>query len=423
VTLLSRAVRNARAITRATGSEWGTESAIPPNSLRGGWYDPLGVAGMDGALQIATVLSCVKALHDDIKSMPFMGFSGDPFGAHRTVKNPPVIVAEPFGPDLPASVGIGQLVSSLAMRGNAYALVVDRDPDTLLPTQLMIMHPDTVKPDRVDGRKVFKVNGSREPLDANEVVHITGLMLPSGLAGVDVVTAQRVNLMLASQVGEYASKFFGNGGSPSGVITVPGPGDRRKVREIKESWEDQHAGVANSHRPAVLFGGAEWRSISVTPDNAQFLATRGFLREEICGWFGVPLHRIQASGDHASQGGGKGLDAIDAGYVRHGLLPLVRAIEMTWGRLVPGANTWAGFDLDVFLRASAQIRAQVAQIHRVTAIRTIDELRADEGWGPLPDGQGTDPFTPLNSNTSSPAGGDSNAPEPGGQDAPPVPGE
>jgi hypothetical protein len=81
-----------------------------------------------------------------------------------------------------------------------------------------------------------------------------------------------------------------------------------------------------------MFGGATWTALSVTPENAQFLETRQFMREEICGIFNVPLQRIQAIIDNASQGGGKGLDAIDAGYVKHGLLPIGNAIERAWNR-------------------------------------------------------------------------------------------
>jgi HK97 family phage portal protein len=181
-------------------------------------------------------------------------------------------------------------------------------------------------------------------------------------------------------------------------------------------WEASHSGIANQHRPAVMFGGAKWEPLTVTPENAQFLETRRFLREELCGLYGVPLQRIQAIVDNASQGGGKGLDAIDAQYVRHGLMPTHHGIEEAWNKLIPGGErSWTAFDYDEFLRANAEVRAAVAQSHRVTGIRTIDEIRGtDYGMEPLPDGQGSDPFVPLNSNAS-PAGGADNAPAPGGQ--------
>lgn len=409
--LLNRAIRNAAAMMRS--SEWGTESVIPPNSaspLAGG-----GAFGADSAaLSISTVLSCVKALSDDVSSLPFGAYSGDPRGAHQLVRDQPRIVTEPFGPDLPPAAGVGQMVVSKAMRGNAYAWVVSRDPVTLLPDQLTVLHPDAVHTERRNGVKQHRIGG--EWFGSDQVIHFTGMMLPGSVTGVDVITAQRVNLDLAMKVGQYADGFFGGGGSPAGVISVTGPGDRKRAREVRDTWEAGHGGVHNAHRPAVLFGGATWTQMSISPENAQFLATRAFLREEICGWFSVPLVRIQAIVENAAQGGGKGLDALDAGYVKHGILPMVSGIEWQLSRLLPGGQgTWVAFNFDEFLRASAEVRATVAGQHRVGGIRTIDEIRSSEGWAPLPDGKGSDPFVPLNSNTASPAGGADNAPAPGGQ--------
>jgi HK97 family phage portal protein len=408
--ILSRAIRNAAAMMRA--AEWGSSSVIPPNSQAGSPSTGAPLSTDARALGVSTILSCVKALSDDTSTVPFYAFEGDPLGAHQPLAKQPRIVTEPFGPELDPRSGMGQLVVSTAMRGNGYAFVVNRDKMTDLPDQLTIIHPDAVRPTREKGVKVFKIG--HETYGTREVVHVTGMMLPGGVMGVDIVSAQRVNVELSNRVGDYADAFFGSGGSPSGVISVPGQGSRGKAREVKQEWQATHGGAPNAHQPAILFGGATWTQLSVSPENAQFLETRRFLREEICGWFSVPLQRIQAIVENASQGGGAGLDAIDAQYIKHGILPILASIETPWDRMLPTDRTWLGFNLDVFLRASAKVRAEIGQIHRVTAVRTIDEIRAAEGWAPLPDGIGEDPFTPLNSNTS-PTGGADNQPAPGNE--------
>ena len=408
--ILNRAVKNAAAMFRA--QEWG-DSSIPPNSMS----DSIGVLAAGGgepsALAIGTVLACVKALHDDFKILPFAAYEGDKNGAREPVAKQPQIVTEPFGPDLEPAAGFGQLAVSDVMRGNAYCFVTNIGKYGLAD-QLAILHPDKVKPKRDDkGRKYFQVGAEKYGTDM--IKHITGMMLPGSVAGVDILTYQRITHDLAWKVNAYADGFFGNSAMPAGVISVPGSGDRKKAREVKEGWENNHAGIPNAHRPAVLFGGATWTPMTVSPENAQFLQTRRFLREELCGIYNVPLQRIQAIVENASQGGGKGLDAIDAAYVKHGLLPLANDFEAVWDSMIPGGQgTFAKFNLDVFLRASAEIRAQVAQIHRVSGIRTRDEIRGDEGWAPLPDGKGSDPDSPLNSNAS-PTGGADNAPAAGGE--------
>lgn len=407
--LISRAVSGAAAALRAT--EWGTESQIPPPGAAGPAASTPGAGSW--ALGISTVLACVDALSGDFRTLPFWALQGDPNGARQRVKNQPQIVLEPFGPDLAVADGMGQIIVSLAMRGNAFLYVADRDA-LGLPTLLLVLHPDKVKPRRLkNGAKVFVIG--TETFMPGEIIHLTGLMMPGDVAGVDVLTAQRLLWDMAMKVNQYADGFFGGGGSPAGVISVPGSGNRKKAREVKDAWEAGNSGVANAHRPAVLFGNAKWTAMTVTPENAQFLATRQFLREEVCGIYGVPLQRIQAIVENASQGGGKGLDSIDAGYVKHTLLKYAIGIERVWNAMIPGGQgSFAQFDFNVFLRADAKERAEIAQIHRVIGARIRDEIRADEGWPALPGGKGQDPDSPLNSNAS-PTGGTDNAPKPGGQ--------
>jgi len=406
--ILSRAIRNARAMMRA--AEFG-DSSIPLNSQVGFRTAAGGVTGEAAALAIGAVLSCVKALSDDTIVSPFRAYEGDPMGAHEPIKVQPQIVAAPFGDDLSPAAGLAQIVVSKAMRGNSYCFVLATDRRGL-PTRLAVLHPDTITPRwSPEKGKYFQVG--QEFYGPREIIHVTGLMLPGSVKGVDVLTYQRTTHDLAWKVNEYADNFFGNGGSPSGVLSVPGPGDRKKAREVAEMWDTSHAGVGNAHKPAIMFGGATWQQLTVTPENAQFLATRQFLREEICGLYGVPLGRINATSEMHSGRGAEKPNDVEAGYVRHGLMPTHAPIEQVWNRLIPGdQKTWTAFDYDEFLRADPATRASIAQIHRVIALRTPDEIRAkDYGLGPLPGGAGSDPHTPLNSNTASPAGGASNTPD------------
>lgn len=402
MSLLQRAVRNVRAELRGSSGEFG-DSSIPTNSSFG-W----GGAGSSplteqGALAISTVYLCAKVLYEDQTILPLIAYQGQKRGARRPIERQPLIVTQPFGPDMSRGAGFGQIRLSLAMRGNAYIEGITWSGG--YPTQVKVAHPDRVQvranPD--DGVKEFSIQHGPW-VRGDRVKHIMGPSLPGALKGLDPITFMRVTLSLASEVAQYGANFFSNGGSPSGVISVKGPGNATNAREVKETWEAGHAGVVNAHRPAVLFGGATWTPMSVTPENAQFLQTRRFSREEICGWFGVPLQRIQAIVDNASQGGGKGLDTIEHGYVAHTMLPVNTEIEAAWDEFIPGdQSSWTLFDYDALLRVDALTRAQIAQIHRLVGLRNRDEIRGDEGWEPIGGPDGEDYNVPFNTNTHLPA--------------------
>jgi len=394
--LLTRGIRGL--VRRSGTGPWG-DSSIPTNSFQ--MASTLGGNVTEaGALAISTVMNCVKVLHDDITILPFAAYSGDRNGVRRTIPAQPLIVTRPFG-DLPVAAGMGQIVASLKLRGNAYMMVLTTDA-LGWPTCVQVLHPDRVTPRRdAEGRKVFRIG--QKTYTTEEVKHVTGVMLPGSDEGMDPITYQRVTLGTAGDVNQYGANFFRNGATPSGLISVPGSGDKAKARELKDTWEAGNSGVSNAHRPAVLYGGASWTALSVAPDNAQFLQTRSFLREEICGWFGVPLQRIMAIVDNASQGGGKGLDSIDQGYATHTLLPLTTAIESLWNDMIPGDDsTWSMFDLNGLLRATPMERAGIAQIHRLTGVRNRNEIRAAEGWAPIDGPNGEDYNIPFNTNTHLP---------------------
>lgn len=399
--ILSRAIRNAGLLVRSA-TEWG-DSSIPPNSAGTSLRDMAGVGG--GAIALAAVMSCIKVLSDDFRALPFRAYKGDPLGAKSVAPIQPQIVAEPFGPDLDPAAGMAQLVTSYVSRGNAFGFYTQFD-GMGFPLQMMVLHPDRVTPfwDK-DGRKRFRV-GYDEVYDSSRIFHVAGFMMPGAAAGVDILTLQRFTFYAMQAVEQYGSDYFDNGGDPAGVITSPNQVNHEKAKFIRDQWVS--ARQSGGNLPAVLPNGATWQQVSVTPENAQFLETRRFNRETVCGIFGVPLQRIQAIVENASQGGGKGVDAIDHGYQTHTLLPIASGFESAWDRLIPGGlGTWTGFDWDAILRAAARERAEIAQIHRTIGVRPSNEIRAGEGWTPLrgPDGEldprGDDAFQPINSNIGS----------------------
>lgn len=377
------------------------DSSIPSNSEVMGHMAGGGVVTEAGALAISTVMNCVKVLHDDITILPFRGYTGDRNGVHQVIPGQPVIVTKPFGSQLSLAAGMGQIVVSMKLRGNAFLYVTSTDRFEF-PTGVQVCHPDKVKVSlNSQNQKVFRIG--MKTYSTEQVKQITGVMLPGSLEGMDPITYQRVTLGMASDVNQYGANFYRNGATPSGVINVPTSGNKTKALELKETWEAGNAGVANAHRPAVLFGGAKWEQLSVAPENAQFLQTRAFMREEICGWFGVPLQRIMAIVDNASQGGGKGLDSIDQGYATHTLLPLTTSIESLWNEMIPGdLGTWSMFDMNGLLRATPAERAAIAQIHRLIGARNRNEIRAVEGWAPIPGNDGSDYNIPFNTNSAVP---------------------
>ena len=89
---------------------------------------------------------------------------------------------------------------------------------------------------------------------------------------------------------EFGARFFANGAAPSGVLEHPGT--IRDPSRLRETWQSQFGGSANTGKVAILEEGMKYTPISISPEQAQFLETRKFQINEIARIFRVPPHMV-----------------------------------------------------------------------------------------------------------------------------------
>lgn len=332
-----------------------------------------------------------------------------PLGAYRRdrasgsvvpVESPPRIIADPFAEDvtrISPQIGYAQIVMSLLLRGNAYGSVIDRTWQGT-PSGLVVLNPDAVNVrQNRDGVVEYRVGGQLVADPYTSLVHILGPSLPGAVVGMNVIELQRTLLGLAGGVDEFMVSWMDSGTAPSGILKVARPLNKTQSRDLKDAWNAAHAGAGNAGGIAVIGGGAEYQPLTVKPEDAQWLESRGMLREDICGLLGVPPHRVGIVSEKASQGGGKGLEAQTLQYQTQTLMRWTSRIEHAWTRMIPGGSTLARHDWSMLLRADSATRWNNHLIGRTIGAVTNAEVRADEGLPPNDDPSMTDPTAPLNS--------------------------
>jgi phage portal protein BeeE len=92
----------------------------------------------------------------------------------------------------------------------------------------------------------------------------------------------------ASKYGaEWNRNFFINGAAPGGIIEVDYRMGDDEFREFTNRWREQHQGVANAHRVAVLEN-AKWVPTEFKMSDMQFVELRNLPRELIREAFAFP---------------------------------------------------------------------------------------------------------------------------------------
>ncbi|WP_162561510.1 phage portal protein [Salinispora mooreana] len=158
------------------------------------------------------------------------------------------------------------------------------------------------------------------------------------------------------------------------------------ARMLKRS----HQGVKNSHAIGVLTGGASWKQISVTPEQAQFLETQRFNRLAIAGVFRVPAYMLDPT---TASSWGSGVEEQHNWFVTQTLMPWLIRIEQAFSHVLPAGQS-VRFNVNARLRVKTVERYQAYRTGIEAGFLSVDEVRALEDRKPLPDGEGQAFLTP-----------------------------
>lgn len=264
----------------------------------GSWtYTGISTSGQNvnqaSSMTYSAVWAAVRAISEGVASLPLQVFRRGHDGSRSKANDHPLyrILHDQPNPEMSALTFRETLMGHALVWGNGYAEIV-RDKNSGRVQQLWPLDPSLVEPVRDENGELYYKYGSVIFLPA-EILHIKGLSF-DGVKGYSVIAQAKNSIGLGMAVEEFGSTFFGQGGKPAGVISVPGKLNSEAIQNMRKSWEDMHATVKNSHRVAILQNGVTYQTIGTPPDDAQWIASRSFQLQEVARWFKIPASKIGA---------------------------------------------------------------------------------------------------------------------------------
>jgi HK97 family phage portal protein len=336
------------------------------------------------SLQIGAVYACVRLLSDTISSLPadtYIRRDGD-----RVPYRPrPAWVMEPDGPGSSRIDYMQQLVvSMLVSHGAVVQILRDSRGDV---AALLPLDPTRVEPQRnaTTRRPEYVIDGGTAVLAAEDVIYITEMRRPGTLKGISRVEEVRQTLGLAKALDEFASRYFSNSASTSGVIEFPGNLTQEQAKDLSTAFEAAHKGLAKAHRPGVLSGGAKFTKVGSDAEQAQMLESRQFSVEEIARIFRVPPSMIGLNTPGAMSYASVEHNAIQ--FVRYSLLPLVAKIEEAHSRLLTD-DAFLRLNVDGLLRGDSSTQAQIFSTALQAGYMSVNDVRRLLDMRPVDGGDG-----------------------------------
>lgn len=130
-------------------------------------------------------------------------------------------------------------------------------------------------------------DGEEVPLTLDQVIQIKYPNPDDPYRGRGPVQTILADVDAARYSAEWNRNFFVNGAKPGGIIEIDYRMSDKEFKEFVNRWRQQHQGVANAHRVAVLEN-AKWVDTNFSMSDMQFVELRNLPRELIREAFAFP---------------------------------------------------------------------------------------------------------------------------------------
>jgi len=340
---------------------------------------------------IPAVGTCVRILSSTMAHMPLVLMRQIKDRREPDTANPVYTLLHDQPNEWQTAMQFRELMQrDIELTGNAYARKIRGVGGATI--ELLRMHPNQIAVKQDERMRLTyeytRNDGSRITLAREEVLHIAG-MGDDGIVGRSPITVHRETMGDALTMQEHGSRFFSNGAKPLGVITSTA-GISMSV-ESKDSFKadlaEIHGGTANAHRPMLMPAGYDYKPVSISMIDAQYIEGRKFTRSEIFGIFGVPPHK------------GGDLEKATFSNIEH------QALEFVIDAIVPRAVRWeqaikrdlldgdpkryVKHNLNALLRGDAKSRNEALQIQRRNGVINANEWRELDDLNPRTDAGGS----------------------------------
>jgi HK97 family phage portal protein len=356
-------------------------------------------------LTSSTCFACTKVLSETVAGLPssimkVLKDRREEMKSHSAID----ILCESPNSEMDSFTFMEMVVSRLTNAGNFYAEIQRDGRDR--PIALWPIHPSRVEPIREpDGSLIWQVSGDytgspnySDPswtqqnlrfLSNRDMLNVVGPLSKNGIIGPGISPgASEIGIDFA--VRRYGADFFRHGAAPLGFVEHPTfISDDTKRANFRNDINKLHS--AQRHQVGVLWEGAKYNQIGISPEQAQMLETRRYTAHQLCYMYGVPPPII---GDLEDSKFATADSAIRF-FVMMTIRNLVERIERAFNRQVmktrSGGRLVHAFDdktiyrmvLDGLLRGDPKAQAETWKLYREMGAATANDILRDLDMNPI----------------------------------------
>lgn len=349
----------------------------------------------DKALTFSAVWAAIRLLSESVSGLPISVYKKDANGDKTEDTGSPLYTLLKYKPNsyMNKITFFEKIMMDLLCNGNSFVRIVRNGAAT--PVELLCLDFDNVDILIQDNYLFYQVSGG-ETYASDDMLHFK-LITEDGINGLSPITQNAKAINWGMDVEEFGRKFFTNGASMTGVLETSRSLSTEAIDRLKNSFNQAYTGVKNSSKTAVLEEGLTFKPISVSAEQAQFLASRTFSIEEVARIFNIPPHLLK----DLSRSSFNNIEQQGAEFVIYSLMPYISKIEEEFNLKLFRKNelgkTFVEFNVMGLLRGSVNDRSNFYKSMFGIGVMSINEIRRKENMNAIEGGD--EHFMPLNMTT------------------------
>jgi len=356
----------------------------------------------EGYARNAVVYRAVRLIAESVGSLCFVLYEG---AAERDAHPLLDLIRRP-NPRQDGASFLESVASHLLLAGNAYVEAVGFGgeggaPDNNVQGHLQVRELYALRPDRMklvpgpDGWPQaydYTVAGSTVRFAQNAalppILHLSFFNPLDDHYGLSPLEAAAIAVDTHNAAAVWNKALLDNAARPCGALVYDGADGlgltAAQMDRLKADFAEQYQGAGNSGRPLILEGGLEWKAMSLTPHDMDFLEAKHAAAREIALAFGVPPMLLAIPGDNTYSN----FQEANRVFWRQSVLPLAGRIGCAlthWLAPVFGDGLMLSVDTDRIEALSADRAALWDRVSKAPFL-SVNEKRLATGYGPVEGG-------------------------------------
>ena len=339
----------------------------------------------DTALTFTAVWAAIRLLTESVSSLPISVYRVENNGDKTEAVKESLYSLLKYKPNTYQNkiTFFEKIMMDLCVNGNSY-VYIERNRLARV-TGLYCMNYEDMTIIQKDNQLFYENGETGQVYDSNDVLHFTGLTT-DGIEGLSPITQCKKAIGWGMAIEEYGNTFFKNGAKLSGVLSTDRSLSETAIDRLRQSFNNTYSQLSGSNQTAILEEGLTFKPVGISPDQAQFLASRTFSLEEIGRIWNIPPHML---GD-LSKSSFNNIEMQSQEFVTYTLLPYLTRIENEMNlklfRTSDVGRLFVKFNVGGLLRGNIKDRSEFYTKMINTGVMSINEVRALEDLNKIEDG-------------------------------------